>query len=547
MAQSLLFSTVMERTQSTFTSFSRVLFLVAGGFATLACAPQFKLIEPLEKESSHYLDVQAKQGTLSSKQGNISWQEKSDADKNLRLSFEMKIPFSKVYSAGSHLVRNLAPYTCQVISGIDKDAPGNYAKGETPCGHIIDENWKSLLIVPVEGYSGEKSGFQVQVSGTQIPVWLSRRQASGLYQEDSLDDLKSVTRSSSQDFGEDISLRYRPDGNAMQMEICLNIPGGQVKGTSQSIHASASRRVLGVKLGYSSDFEVTPGHATYEYGRACFAAGLDRSSQVLSLSTTQAPYLNAVSYAGLNIRIKDWFLNLVDEIMRFFRSSIKDRVIAHQTTQLNNLADSDIESGRWFAKVHGEALLERLGRKYSEQMQTLLRRTGIPITDSDVTRILKDQCRIKKISMSSDWSDRLERFCQDVINKIEIKTEIFAADADSKSKGCYEHFARLHDASDAPSKWWNNQCFMSAHFSVTLPSVWQDYANEVKTLLAGFTLEDLIPADWQSRADQLGIDPLSLLLLLEKLESQGVRQISNSDWQGQISDHLEQIRQELGQ
>src|SRR5690606_11945783 len=127
-----------------------------------------------------------------------------------------------------------------------------------------------------------------------------------------------------------------------------------------------------------------PGQATFDFGRSCVRATYDSETARLQLTSTKAPSLSNVTYSGLKIRIKDWFLRLADNIMGFFKASIKEAAIKRVTNKVNNLADKDVESGAWFAKIHGERMLNEQSEKISNLIHKNVSRIGIPTTDSEI-------------------------------------------------------------------------------------------------------------------------------------------------------------------
>lgn len=506
-----------------------------------ACGPAFKQQDTQGNDVISSNAVQLRSAQLKTIDGEVSWNPLNNNE--LSLEFEVKVPYRRVFKMSSQVVKALIPFTCQAIPGIMNSAVQSYKQGEIPCGGIIDNDWKQLLSITVDPMSGTSDGFNYFVTGTTIPVMISRAQNSGSYSESNLDSKSNETRTSSPQLGEDISLRYNPEGTKAQIELCMNVPGATVTSTRQSVNAKAWKNVLGVKVSYDSDFEINPGQARFDYARGCFAMdfgwmGKELAPQ-LNLKTTMAPQLSNAQYSGLNIKISDWFLRLADNVMDFFKFSIRSKVQEKMVGKVNSMLDSDVETGRWFTRIHGEERLQEVGRKVTQQIANSVARIGLPSSTEELRTQVKDNCRLKKMSISEDWTDRLEQFCKYVVSEIQIEIEPFHRDQDSAAKGCYSHMARLHDSQN---KWWANECHFAVRFKVSLPLPFKEFTNELKLMIASQISVDRIPEAWQERLQELKIDEATLAIVLEQLEAQGLTQVTAGDLGQRAAPIIEQLR-----
>lgn len=513
----------------------------AGGLT--ACGPAFRLQDAAGNDIVNLDTVKLPASQLKTLDGQVKWTPSADGLPS-SLDFEVKIPYGRVFDMSSKIVKGVLPFSCQLIPGITNSSYGSYVKGEIPCGGIVDQNWKQLLVVNVDPMSGKSDGFDYQVGAVNFPVWLSRDQRAGDYTESDLDS-KSASRSrrSSKAFGEDVSLRFNPTGARAAIELCLNVPGTTVTSTRQSVWAKAAKKVLGIKLSYSSDFDITPGQASFDYGRGCFQIDLGytglTSAPTVALKTTKNPALANSSYAGLNIKIKDWFLRLIDNVMNFFKSSIRKKVQAQVVNKVNDMLDQDVETGRWFTKIHGEEMVRDQGEKLTREITKAVNRIGLPSSIDDLKAQLKDRCRLKKLSVSPDWDRRLEEFCARVIDQVEFQIEAFARVDELAAKGCYDYMARLHDSS---GKWWAEECQFVSRFRVKLPAVDADYLTELKLLVANLIAMDRIPEDWRSALDDLNLDEATLGRVLEELEKRGYNQVNRGDLETVVAEILTRLR-----
>ena len=241
--------------------------------------------------------------------GSLNWSRAVNgptaSPSSVTYNFTLAVPYGRVYGAASATIKHLAPFTCQAINTLESSSPQSYNPGEIPCGRVIDGSWKELVSIPVNTISGSWDGITYQINPLILPVDISRGANEGIYQVQSLDTKSQVSRTSSTVFGEDISVMYTPSGNSAAMELCLNIPGVEVTSNPQNVSVDAWKKILGVKISYGTSFTITPGQASYDYGRACFAIDYNwpgsNSAPTVSLSTTQAPTLSNLSYQGFTI------------------------------------------------------------------------------------------------------------------------------------------------------------------------------------------------------------------------------------------------------
>lgn len=519
--------------------------------ALTACAPGFQAQNPQADLSSESAAVHER---VSTSEGELSWVAPSGASSDatdLRYDFELKVPFGKVYSAASLVTRTLAPYACQPVEGISNSSPSDYKAGEIPCGQILTGEWKQLMAIPILPFQISAGGFLISVDPLIVPILVSRNTHQGNYSEDSLDEKGSVQRLSSANFGDDISVRYTPDGTRAKLEMCLNIPGVDITSPAQNVRVTASKYVVFGRVYDTSTFTVTPGQASFDYGRGCFAVDFgwtgDQLTPSIHFSATQAPRLSNVNYAGLQVKINNWLLALTDSILKFFNVNIRQNLISRLTRTVNDYADSDIETGRWFGKVHGEALLNRAGEDINKRISSVVRRLGIPATSDDLRAQLHDSCRLLKLSGSSLWNERFNAFCTDVVDNVQIIVQPFAVDDASKASGCYDHFARIHETKDASgqAKWWAKDCKFAAHFSVVIPAKFKNYDSELKQVLGQLLSPERIPTEWLALLKNQQIDAYLLSLALEELEKRGYTKLTLADLEKELPQIIGEIRSDV--
>lgn len=511
------------------------------------CSGGFQLTSSTEIQNSTVLSSEATstKQLVQSDEGSLV---RVGSDKQGKFSFEMKVPFGAIHRMGSKLIKFAAPFSCQFAPGISHGSPLDYRDGEIPCGGIIDQNWKQLMVINIDPISGVANDFNYSFSGVSLPVYLNRQALSGSYSEFDLTQRSVVNRSSSLKYLEDISLKYTPEGTRAKFELCLNFPGAQIKSSSQVVSGKTSKKVLGVKLSYGTDFDIYPGQASFDYARGCFQVELGtvdgQLSPELQILATEPPHLANAVYAGVQIKTRDFLLNLIENILSIFKISVRKQVENNITQKVNSVTDQELESGRWFSRVHGEQLLQDTGERVTAQMSSLVTRLGVPATTDDLKQMIADSCRLRLFSEQTSIDARIERFCRDVVSKVEVNVQPFSIDENEKALGCYSGFARIHDSAGA---WWQDQCHLSAKFEVTLPLNFVDYQPELEEILSSRFKNTYLPLEWKNKMLELGIDELSLMQALQVLESRGIKQIQTSDWQTLVKTVLQEIRETQAQ
>lgn len=463
------------------------------------------------------------------------------------LHFEMKIPYGRVYREASKIVRLMQPQACQWISGIYSNDPSQYNTWEIPCGQILDGQWKKVIDVNVPPMYMEPGGFHVSVYGTNFPVKLSRSTLSGTFQQKDLDTKTDRAMVSSPNFGDDVFLLFRPSGDNARVELCLNVPGGQVTSDARSVWAHAEKWVAGVYFGYDSSFNISPGAANWDYGRTCVAADVSWATRgwftpSVNFSVLQAPYLKNVNYQGLHIQIEDWFLRLVDNVLNTFNASFRLSIANYLQNLGNSVADQDVESGHWYTMTGTDKLLPQAADRINARLHDVISRLSLPASSDDLKNILRDQCRLKQLGLSAEWTARLQAFCNTAIDQFDITIEPFAVDPDSQAAGCYDYYANIHDAD---TKWWANQCHFTARFNIHLTPTATTYIDLVVKLLEDHIGGLQIPPNWQEYINNSGLGEYGMALLMEKLQQLGYTQVVPANWTQEIPELIQQIKSQL--
>lgn len=523
-----------------------ILALIAG--ALTGCGKfQTQTGQEFNNLTSQSSMIKAPQSRIATSDGIVSWTT-TDTAVNVELNFDLKIPFGRVYRAASTVVKWVAPMLCQAMPGIEVSPISSYRAGEIPCGTVTGSNYKEILQINANGQSGSADGFDYSVSGFNLPVLVDRNQKTGNYSEASLDSKTTVNRQTSVNFGDDISIRFTPSGQNGKWEICANIPGTTVTSNPTTLYASAKKNLWLFDLNFGSSLNVTPGHATYDYGRACFAvdfgwAGPGKYIKVAAVPTVN-PHLVNASYGGLNIEINDWFLNLIDNVMDWFDSSIRRSAEQQLAGQANGFIDSDVKTGAWFGKIHGANMVTDWANRATSFTSNIFTRIGVPSSSDDLKKMITDSCNRFLAKGGEAWTKELQIFCKDIIPNIELTVEPFSVDSSSRSAGCYDYFARIHDSKDSVGneKWWSKNCQFAAKIKIGVPLKYKIYIDQIKLLLANRVVLDRIPQNILALYSKWNLDEFTLLLVLEELDRRGIRPDSQSQVNSVVPEIIKSIR-----
>lgn len=474
--------------------------------------------------------------------GKLSWNKPQEAKNDkVEINYEMSIPYGRVYSGLSKVAKLLSPkMICSVL-----DKAQNYTDIETPCGKIINDQWKEMTVIPVDAYEGVHSGYTVTMNAFDIPVWLSRQTQQGKYSEASLDIKGDIEKMSSKNFGDDISIRWNPMNNGAEFDMCLNVPGGTVTAPRRDIFVRAKKKTWYGHFSTSTDLETTWGQLSWKYGRTCFRVQYFNEKEGYTPDQTiqflKTPYLFDIQYTGLNVRIGNWFLRLIDNIMNFFKSSIRKAMIKKINNSVNNLADQEVESGAWFTKVYTEVALKKNSEQLHTRIKNLLERSGGFITTERVQDMIRDNCRLLKYSKSPLWSERMQKFCIEISNTIEISMNPVARNTQEEQLGCYNYYANIHSVKKQSGQkvWWANQCNYSLRFTIRVSRNAADQLEDIHELIQNQIEELRIPNEWQELLDANELDEVALNLLLEEAEKRGYKELSLQDLQNLMSNAKE--------
>lgn len=385
----------------------------------------------------------------------------------------VEIPFGIVYDALSVATKFVAPYACQWRGVQFEQNPANvYSRNEIPCGKLLSNGYKQVIQIDIPEQRQEKNGTMTSIGGVSIPVWISRFQYSGTYQEARLDSGTVENIQSSPNFGDDISIRFEPDNMSGKIHLCAALPGVEVTTPPQRVKAKASYKALGVKVGEATNFDVTFGKAKFDYVRGCLATQItfDPGSLIpqFNLQVTEKPKVSGASHWGLNIETNSWWQKMLDEVFSWFRASILDKVTKLANREINKYIENDLKTGEWFSKAQGEEALDDISRQINQSVVRTMRSTGIPLTTTEMRSYLYRQCDLIPFVQNLPISTR--EICRRAVDSVNIGFIPFYRDATLQARGCYSAYANIHQTrnSNGQYKSWAKDCKFSMKLQAQL-------------------------------------------------------------------------------
>lgn len=534
----------------------QILFCLTLILFTAACSPGFKTQQSLDLDSTQSLksdsdtpsdenngsgnDPSSQDPQIPSKIAEKFTLRESGFVEGLTTDYEgvfettIQIPYGYILDALSVATRFVAPYACQ-WRGVEfeKNPASVYSRNEIPCGKLLSNGYKQVAVIDVPETRNEKGSTMTSISAVQLPIWVSRFQYSGVYQERRLDSGQVESISSSPNFGDDISLRFEPNGSTGRIHLCAALPGVEVTTPPQQVRAKASYKALGVKVGESTKFNVTFGKAKFDYARGCLATDIqfDPGSFIpqLKLEVTEKPKVAGAVHWGLDIETTSWWQRMLDEVFSWFRASLLDRVVKLANREVNNYIENDLKTGEWFSKVEGEEALDRLSRQLNQSLVRSMRASGLPLSIEELRKHLYRQCDL--IPMMEDLPIDASVLCRRAVDSVNLGFIPFHRDANMQAAGCYSSFANIHQTrhSNGQYKTWAENCKFSLKLQAQIKAGLT--AQEKQMLSKLFTSFQKFSTWMELLKNELnlGEDQEQILLLVLHEASKREEKISNPD------------------
>lgn len=399
----------------------------------------------------------------------------ADQPKDIDVYFQstIKIPYGWVYTAASVASRLASPMACQV-RGLEAEANPHkaYAPGEMPCGRFTSGGYKQVAVFDVPQQDTKSGRFTAKVNGFSLPIWISRQQFGGVYKESRLDSRSTESITSSTSVGDDVSIRYEPreDGTGMKLHLCATMPGMEVTIPQTTVRAKASAKLGFAKVSYATDLTVNFGQARFDYARGCFATEVAFNGDSLvpqfQFTATEVPHVSNATYKGLHVRIGDWWLRFLDNVMNWFRASLRKSLTKQAVREVNSYADKEFETGAWFVKAHGHETLNSLSDTVNRASMRAMRSTGLPLSGAEMRSLLERQCGL--VPMFKGVNYDFAAACKRVLAGVKVAILPFYRDPGMAADGCYDHFANIHQSRDENGKWkwWAKRCGFAMQLQV---------------------------------------------------------------------------------
>ncbi len=403
----------------------------------------------------------------------------------------LEIPYGIVYDALSLATKFVAPYACQ-WRGVqyEQNPAAVYSRNEIPCGKLMSNGYKQVTVIDIPETRKENGSSMASLSAVQIPIWVSRFQYSGVYQEHRLDSGTVENINSSPNFGDDISIRYEPGDMTGKIHICAALPGVEVTTPGQTVKAKASYKALGIKVSEVTKFEVEFGKAKFDYVRGCLATEIkftgDQFIPEFKLQVTEKPKVAGATHWGLKIETTSWWQKMLDEVFSWFRASLLDRVTKLANREVNKYIENDLKTGEWFSKAQGEEALDDISRQINQSVVRVMRNTGLPLSTTEMRRYLNRQCDL--LPFLKNFPIQAREVCRRAVESVNIGFIPFYRNETMQARGCYSGYANIHQTrTNGDYKTWAKECKFSMKLQVQVRAGLTEQEKQMlETLLASF-------------------------------------------------------------
>jgi len=413
----------------------------------------------------------------------------SEADVSL-YETSLKLSYRPLFSAASTAIRHLKYYALKNEAfESEVDPKSAYSEGEIPAGKILSSSTKRIMNIDVPAYQSSSGIYAIEIGALNFPVWMSRAQNSGTFVERRLDSNSNVTIQSSRKFGDDVSLRISPytSGLGLRLEACIAIPGVSASIPDQVISVRGKITKL-IKVSASTTVNVHAGSAAFDYVRGCYATEVSFSegefTPKIEIKTTQLPQVANVRLSGIKVSFNDWWAKFLDSVVNLFTSSIRKKIEEVATRKAEKYRDEELTSGRWFARAHGEEMLERASKSINQAIGKAFSAQKIPTSGAALRSFLDRKCDLIPVirQLNPEISESFKRLCHDAIDSVRFSIRPFARDIEQEKLGCYDGFGNVHQSRGA---WWAKGCGVSLQIKMTVKKSFRTEArSELKHTLS---------------------------------------------------------------
>lgn len=475
----------------------------------------------------------------------------SSEDKKTYYKAEYEIGYGEVMRPLSRAIPTLMRQACSAAGLPSKG--DSYRRDELPCGEPINDSWKNLVNINMNQQWGNFNGYNYWIGGLHIPIQIGRTSNSGEFSENSLDNLQTIKKMSSAVMGDDIAIRFLPQGDKLDVDFCVNIPGTQVTAPYTYIPASVEQKLWFFSINLQADMEVHPGIVDYDYIRQCFKTQVGfNPTDGLPIATIMHIPPGHIANARLNytsLKFVNFWTQIVDFVVSVFGTNIRNEIVKYAQGEVSSISQNDFNTGAWLTQITQGAIGEKYTREIGRDLNIDMANRNLPTSGAALRDALNAQCeRLSALTSIEDLNRLGVQACREALNEVEISIEPFVFDPEMEKMGCYQYFANVHQA-NKNNPWWDKGCKFKVRLMAGLTPKAQGALELLQQLLTGlldgtidpFTLIGHLPEEVQQQLRMINFDLLDSIIA--GLKAQGDTDISLEDLKAFFEQHPELLQQ----
>ncbi|MGE0633430.1 MAG: hypothetical protein AB7O96_13545, partial [Pseudobdellovibrionaceae bacterium] len=324
------------------------------------------------------------------------------------------------------------------------------------------------------------------IGAVNIPVMISRKNTQGWYNEPSLDSKSLESKYSSEIPGDDVAVRFKPKGNLLDMEFCVNVPGTQITAQKSWVPANVEQDLWITKIKLDASMEVNPGIVEFDYIRQCFnlETGFrsDTGEPVFEVTQIGKAHVETARLSGTALYFTNWFTNVVDFVLQIFEVNVRQEIVRSAQNTVADLSKNDFDSGAWLVQVSQGTMGERFTREIGKNVESRIANRSLTTSAPEIRKVVYQQCiRLAALTSINDVKRLTNEFCTHALDHVEIALEPFAYDAEMDQLGCYQYFANVNKGHSGA--WWTDQCKFKVRLAVGISLELKDRIEQIAQIL----------------------------------------------------------------
>lgn len=344
-----------------------------------------------------------------------------------------------------------------------------YSCGEIPVGKLDNESDKNLFNITIPAKSFNQKGFKGTFPATNVKIFMSRKQIGGASIPEKMIGDNSAIKTSSY-MGRDIYVKLNSGNNKMVGVACVYVPGAKTKISTIKNSFVAKKKIVFLTSKISIGTTIKVGEGSFDAIKTCMSFQVvphtDAKTKALSykytmIAQTKPQFLN-LKRGPIKVEVTAKGANWLGSIVNKFANSIitkqvKAEILKQVSKQVDNIYESDVLDGRWFAKYLNAKNL-KLVDSLKEPLKKSLEKAYTPDTSALVASYQKACERVQKTSLAEfkkvvnaggataaqmqKLTQKFDHFCGDFAS---LKISAFLKDSASTAAGCYSGSVRATD------------------------------------------------------------------------------------------------------